>query len=145
MQSGAKRKGKYSISEVFEHVDASPKNGQLVDFYGDKMHMRSTNILNFRIHGLSCISCDVRGAFFAKEKHGEGTLHLNLYGFDKQGHEILMTKDHIRPKNRGGTNNLYNLQPMCVKCNNKKSDTWSLLDKIRYVISIVRHCFITTR
>lgn len=32
------------------------------------------------------------------------------------------TIDHIKPISRGGTNELDNLQPMCWKCNRKKSD-----------------------
>jgi 5-methylcytosine-specific restriction endonuclease McrA len=45
---------------------------------------------------------------------------LNLYHVTPQGKKILMTKDHIYPKCRGGTDGLYNLQTMCTHCNNKK-------------------------
>ena len=30
--------------------------------------------------------------------------------------------DHIIPQNKGGTNDLWNLQPMCKHCNRSKSD-----------------------
>lgn len=35
------------------------------------------------------------------------------------------TIDHIVPLSRGGTNDLGNLQPMCNRCNVKKSDSYS--------------------
>jgi len=43
--------------------------------------------------------------------------HLNLYGFDENGEEVLMTRDHIIPVSRGGKNHLSNYQVYCWKCN----------------------------
>ena len=39
------------------------------------------------------------------------------YAIDGNGKEVLMTKDHIFPHNKGGKNNISNYQTMCVKCN----------------------------
>ena len=36
--------------------------------------------------------------------------------------EMMMTKDHILPRSKGGANRLENYQPMCSKCNCKKGD-----------------------
>lgn len=36
------------------------------------------------------------------------------------GSPHAITKDHIQPKSRGGTNNFYNLQPLCAYCNGQK-------------------------
>ena len=137
-----KRKGKYSIGEVFEYIDASPRGGARISFHGDSIHMRGPRMLNFRLHGIVCVSCGMRGAFFAKEQFGDDDPHLNLYGFNKQGSEILMTRDHIRPKAKSGTNHLFNLQPMCFTCNNGKADVWTTKDKLRYAISKIKHWFI---
>ena len=146
---GLKRKGKYSIAETFEYIDASPRNGQKINFHGDDMHMRSPNLLNFRLHGIVCVECGMRGAFFAKEqrdgnpKNNEGdALCLDLYGFNRRGEEVMMTRDHIKPRAKGGTNHLYNIQPMCFTCNQAKADVWSIKDKVRYVVSRFRHLFL---
>ena len=129
---GRRRLGRCTISEVFEYIDASPTHGQLVDFRGHKMNMRKTRLLSFRINGITCVECGTRGAFFAMEKYEGDIPHLNLYGFSKTGSEKLMTRDHIRPRSKGGTNNLYNAQTMCCDCNRAKSDKWTLRIKIKH-------------
>ena len=129
---GRTRLGVFTISEVFEYVDASPRHGQRVKFHGHRMNMRVTRLLNFRINGIECVNCGKRGAFFAKERFGEDRPHLNLYGFDRRGNHILFTRDHIKPKSKGGSNHLYNAQTMCLDCNGKKSDIWTLSIMILY-------------
>lgn len=42
--------------------------------------------------------------------------HWNFFSKDN----ILMTKDHIVPKSKGGRNHVSNYQTMCFECNSKK-------------------------
>lgn len=82
---------------------------------------------------LECVECGIKGRFLALErclsdeggnegkKEGQG-FHLNLYALDDMGREVLMTKDHIIPKSKGGPDRLNNLQTMCTYCNAKKGD-----------------------
>ena len=54
---------------------------------------------------LKCSKCGIEGKYFAIEKtHGDliDNYHLNLYGSNENGEEILMTKDHLIPKSKGG-------------------------------------------
>ena len=37
--------------------------------------------------------------------------------------DSYMTIDHVVAKSNGGTNHLYNLAPLCRRCNMKKSDS----------------------
>lgn len=48
--------------------------------------------------------------------------HLNLYA-KLNNKLVLMTKDHIYPKSKGGSDKSFNLQTMCHDCNNLKADS----------------------
>jgi len=82
----------------------------------------------FKQKGLKCVSCGITGTFFALEKHHKQNSdrpkagwHYNLYADLPGGGTRLMTVDHIVPISRGGSKKgMYNLQPMCAKCNGKK-------------------------
>ena len=71
------------------------------------------NIRLFKKKGCECVSCGRKGHYFIKKGNA-----FTLYSKDN----VLMTKDHIYPKSKGGPNNLYNLQTMCYDCNSKKAN-----------------------
>jgi len=73
--------------------------------------------------GARCVACGVEGSLWAIERPLSGAdmdkLSVNVYavvGTD----EVLLTKDHIRPKAAGGLNEMSNYQPMCATCNQAK-------------------------
>jgi hypothetical protein len=76
-------------------------------------------------NSITCVTCGIGGSYFALEKikHGSTTnrYHANLYAV-KDGEEVLMTKDHIIPKSKGGKDHQSNLQTMCHVCNQKKGN-----------------------
>jgi len=39
--------------------------------------------------------------------------HFNLYAIDENGNEVMMTKDHILAKARGGKDKIDNFQSCC--------------------------------
>lgn len=120
------RKGIYSIEDVLSKRNFLNSSEDSVDFQGDLIHMNSDRYHTFAEKGLKCVECGIEGIYFAKERdrHGSSRWHFNLYAVDNvTGEEVLMTKDHIIPKSKGGENNLSNYQTMCCKCNVKKGDT----------------------
>lgn len=79
----------------------------------------------FAEKGIQCVSCGMKGQYFAIERNIDSCpskFHLNLYGKDDDGKEVMITKDHILPKSKGGENRLSNYQTMCIKCNRKKAN-----------------------
>lgn len=89
------------------------------------VNMSSLRLRMFATKGCKCVTCGIEGAFFATEVSAgskDQSHHLNLYAVDPEGHEILMTKDHIVPSSKGGKDELNNLQPMCCFCNSRKGN-----------------------
>lgn len=121
------RKNIYSIEEVREKVKDAlfEKDRRLakVDFDGDLIKGNSQRYQTFFTKGCKCVNCGIEGKYFAKEKHlKDKSFHLNLYAIDKNGDEVLMTKDHIIPKSKGGIDDLSNYQTMCERCNKEKGN-----------------------
>ena len=88
---------------------------------GDYIKAKSQRYFVFE-KSLSCVKCGIVGAYFIKEKSvkREKNWHLNLYGITEIGQEILITKDHIIPHSKGGSDASSNFQTMCFVCNQKK-------------------------
>jgi hypothetical protein len=121
-----KHKG-YELNDVIPFVDlkSSTLEGTRVDFDGDMIKMHSDRLKTFATKGCNCVKCGVKGVIFYKERSigrsAENELyHLNLYGINEKGEEVLMTKDHIIPKSKGGKNHISNYQTMCHPCNIEK-------------------------
>jgi len=121
-----KRKGrKYQIGEILPLLTRRKKK---VKLDGDLIKISTARLLTFRRCGTTCVSCGLKGEFFVKEKHKKGdskSFHLNLYGKNKHGSEVLMTSDHIIPKSKGGSDGVRNRQTMCIHCNGNKADNYN--------------------
>jgi 5-methylcytosine-specific restriction endonuclease McrA len=50
-----------------------------------------------------------------------------------------MEVDHIRPWSQGGSDELWNLQPLCKPCNRKKLATPTTKDKLKMVKNDILH------
>lgn len=119
------RKGIYSIEEVLaKRVDVSTHKDKIkVEFDEDLIKMNSQRYEVFDVIGTTCVSCGIQGQYFAKERSStDYPYHFNLYAVNEMGEEVLMTKDHIVPRSKGGRNHLENYQPMCTICNFNKGN-----------------------
>ena len=85
----------------------------------------SLRLMTFKKDLLQCQHCGIVGQFFYKERNfrSTGPYHLNLYGINLAGFEVLMTCDHVIPLSKGGTDCISNTQTLCTRCNGKKADS----------------------
>lgn len=130
MKSPYERKETYPVDQVLPYVVFSIKkisrndkfsDSPLKEYDGDLINMSSFRYQLFAKKGCVCVSCGLVGTFFAKEKFkNETNYHFNLYGITPEGNEMMLTKDHIYPKSKGGKDHLDNFQTMCSKCNEEK-------------------------
>jgi len=112
------RIGVFEIDNVLDYIDG-PSEREYMD---GVVKMKSLRYQVFK-QNLSCVSCGIMGTFFALERTlGCHRYHFNLYGIDQHGRQVLMTKDHIISKSRGGSDSLTNLQTMCTVCNKLKGN-----------------------
>jgi 5-methylcytosine-specific restriction endonuclease McrA len=94
-----------------------------IELDGDIIKGNSQRYQTFFTKGTKCVCCGIEGRYFAKEKCVNAkSYHLNLYAIDENGEEVLMTKDHIIPRSKGGKNNISNYQTMCERCNVAKGN-----------------------
>lgn len=118
-----------SIQDVFDAI----REKRIFTFGGLPCHTDSVRLKTYFVHGIQCAweGCKCKGVFFGVERqitrtgkiHQKG-YHLNFYGFNEQGHEVMMTSDHRVPKSRGGDKyNIANRQPMCKYHNERKGNS----------------------
>jgi hypothetical protein len=116
------RKEIYSIPQVLGKRATALSRGLRYAYFGDnRIKVDSQRLLLFAEKGWRCCECGLEALYFAKERHNSFMgWNLYLYGVNKQGEEVLMTRDHIKPRSRGGRNRLHNYAPMCTCCNGRK-------------------------
>ena len=126
---------KYSLDEVFKFVNENQDfadNRKRVEFDGHMIKPYSVRYRTFIEKGHHCVSCGVEGSYFVKERHQSAKkkkyndalpYHLNLYATTEDGEEVLMTKDHVIPYAKGGSNSVDNMVAMCTTCNFDKGTT----------------------
>jgi Fe-S cluster assembly iron-binding protein IscA len=122
------RKGIVSLDILPKLKDAPTKrkDNEYITLKGVQVKITSQRYLVFQ-DSLICYKCGLIGQYFAIEKADDktntnNTYHLNLYGVNEFGEEILITKDHLIPKSKGGKNHISNYKTCCEVCNFEKGD-----------------------
>jgi hypothetical protein len=110
----------YSIEYIFELIKAKPREKWYMD--DENIRLKLERVKFFRSRGIECVRCGVKGTHFSIREDNGGNRHVDLYGYTDEGLEVLINRDHIIPKSRGGADNYENMQPMCMVCNSMKGN-----------------------
>jgi len=119
-----------TIEEVVGHIEVfwGAKQEKVLLENSHKVGVTSLRLKTFcrankERNGIYCSACGIKASFFAVESFTGSQLesrHVNLYGYNDDGQEVLFTRDHIVPRSSGGADNLGNSQVMCQPCNSSK-------------------------
>lgn len=99
------------------------KNKARVDVAGTVVKVTGLRLQTFATKGCKCSACGLEATHFAIEANSEGahSWHLNLWGYDAAGEEVLFTHDHTIDRADGGADNASNTTTMCSPCNAAKA------------------------
>lgn len=90
-----------------------------------KLFSKGSRLKTFYKHGTKCSACGLEAQFYAVERPAHENdgfpYHLNLWGIDVNGDEVLFTHDHTLARSAGGADNVSNTTTMCSPCNFAKS------------------------
>lgn len=128
--------GEFDADEVLPYITKEDtRRDYQVDDIVYPVRMNSQRYFVFRENRV-CVSCGLVGTKMLLEQHpNDKSPHFNLYGIENEKY-VLMTKDHIHAKAKGGEDRHSNYQTMCAVCNNLKG-SWPLtLDAIKQMREI---------
>lgn len=119
--------GTFALDDVLPHIaEGAVITVSIMDDDGTPrdctVNVNSVRLQSFK-KNLSCVRCGITGTQFFLQRHAGSKLeipHFNLYAKDDEGELVLMTKDHILPASKGGSNAISNMQTMCMVCNTAK-------------------------
>lgn len=120
--------GKFKLEEVFPYVKKQTGIEDREYQVGDDTFLVKMSLSRYKVflQNIACVRCGIIGDHFKLERMTDGLAcraHFNLYGIHPITEEhILLTKDHIKPKSKGGGNTQDNFQTMCTTCNNSKGN-----------------------
>lgn len=113
------RLAKVDLETVFNNL------GKSIRVEGHSIPIKSKRYHCYASKGIICVRCGIVGNYFAAEKsisQATDKYHLNLYHLGEDGKETMMTVDHRQALSCGGPDNVSNLQPMCIRCNELKGN-----------------------
>ena len=118
--------GSFLPQKVFEFLDNPEHESHRSIQIGNDSYRVKLNSVRYKVfrRSLTCVKCGIRGTKFLLQKDKcelVGSAHFNLYAVEN-GKDVLMTKHHIVPSSKGGSDELDNLQTMCVTCNKKEDN-----------------------
>lgn len=104
-------------------------------FFNHLVKMTSLRYQCF-VKSTKCVCCGIKGTVMLLEMPSNGGKicmpHFNLYA-EREGGLVQMTKDHKKPKSKGGEDHINNMQTLCCRCNELKGSRATKLKQLREI------------
>ena len=106
-----------------------------IDGHTYTVHRGSLRYLTFAKSQV-CHCCGIVGTrmFLDTTGIGSGSAHFNLYA-EWNGKLVLMTKDHVLPRSKGGPDTVENMRTMCECCNGHRGNLDVSLDELYEIVT----------
>ncbi|RDJ35062.1 MAG: hypothetical protein DWQ19_09510 [Crenarchaeota archaeon] len=126
----------FTLEDIFDRLTTEESRLPFeVDDSVYNVRMNSHRYFFFKQNHI-CVACGLAGEkFLLQQNPCDKSPHFNLYGVEND-ELILMTKDHVLPKSKGGKNSHDNYVTMCIICNNLKANYEITPDQIRELRSL---------
>lgn len=89
------------------------------------VHVTSLRLRVFLLKGVKCYICGTEATHFSIDKFRlksqKESAHMNMWGVDVEGNELLFTHDHVVDRADGGKDALENAETCCTTCNGLKA------------------------
>ncbi len=145
MKKQARQRGYEVLGEISPSM-VLPYTGPEVNdqyYFGRMVKMTSLRYQTFK-QSRKCVCCGIVGTTMLLElPKGGKRPHFNLYA-EREGTLVQMTKDHKKPRSRGGKDCIGNLQTMCCRCNELKGNQGTKLKRLREIQDGVQTVYTVT-
>lgn len=123
--------GEFSLDEVMPFItEHESKKDFIIDGKIYSVRMNSDRYFVFRDNP-TCVACGLTGTKIILDMNpGDQSPHFNFYA-EEDGRLVLMTKDHIVAKSRGGGDVMSNYVTCCSICNNLKGHYQVTYEQVR--------------
>lgn len=125
---GMKRIKRFSLQAVLPHIGKVERKFWAGRVYRVRLSSQRDLLIG---RTQTCACCGLKGTYFWLEHSGCRPPHFNLYGINKNGNEVMLTADHIKPRSKGGKTEQANFQLLCKHCNKAKRNDEITLEELR--------------